>query len=178
MPRLARLSALPGLAALFGQLSVLAVGGVAPVLPEMQRQVVDVHRYMDRTTFAALYGLAQAAPGPNMMVSTLVGWRVAGVPGALVATAAMIGPSSVLTYATARLWHRFRERPWRRAVQAGLVPVTVGLVAAGAALLAASTTHGWLTAAVTACTAAVLVGTRVHPLWLLAAGAAAGALAA
>ena len=163
------------LAQIFGQLSVLAIGGVAPLLPEMQRQVVDVHHYMDRPTFAALFALAQAAPGPNMMVSTLIGWHVAGVPGGLVATAAMIGPSSILTYTLAGLWHRFRERQWRRIAQAGLVPVTVGLVGAGAALLAASTTHGWLTALITLGTAAVLATTRTHPLLLLAAGAALAA---
>ena len=176
MPALAAVSALLDLALVFGQLSVLAVGGVAPVLPEMQRQVVDVHGYMDRPTFAALFALAQAAPGPNMMVSTLIGWRVAGWAGALVATGALIGPSSVLTFVTARLWHRFREHPWRRLVQAGLVPVTVGLVAAGAALLAASTAHGWLTATVVVVTAAVLATTRVHPLLMLGAGVVAGAL--
>ena len=163
------------LAAIYAQLSVLAVGGVAPVLPEMQRQVVDVHHFLGREEFAALFALAQAAPGPNMMVSTLVGWRVAGLGGALAATAGMIGPSSVLTYATARLWHRFRERPWRQLVQAGLTPVTVGLVAAGAAVLAATTTHGAVTAGVTLATAAAVLASKVHPLWLLAAGTLAGA---
>jgi chromate transporter len=167
---------LANLATIFGQLSVLAVGGVAPVLPEMQRQVVDVHAYMDRPTFAALFGLAQASPGPNMMISTLIGWRVAGLPGALVATGSLIGPSSALTYVTSRLWHRFRDRRWRRVAQAGLVPVTVGLVGAGAGLLAASTTLDWVTGAITAATAAALVWTKWHPLALLAAGAALGAL--
>lgn len=170
------MSELAALAEIFGQLSMLAVGGVAPLLPEMQRQVVDVHHYMDRPTFSALFALAQAAPGPNMMVSTLVGWQVAGVPGALVATAGMIGPSSVLTFTVAGLWHRFRERPWRRVVQAGLVPVTVGLVAAGAAVLAKTTTIGWGTACITSVTAVLLVRTQTHPLWLLGAGAALGAL--
>lgn len=170
------MSPLAALAVIYGQLSVLAVGGVAPVLPEMQRQVVQAHGFMPAAEFAALFALAQAAPGPNMMVSTLVGWRVAGLPGALVATAAMIGPSSTLTFAAAGLWHRFRERPWRRVVQAGLTPVTIGLVAAGAALLAASTTLGWLTGAITLATAAILLRTRLHPLWLLAAGAGLGAL--
>ena len=170
------MSELGALATIFGQLSVLAIGGIAPVLPEMQRQVTEVHGYMDRPTFAALFALAQAAPGPNMMVSTLVGLHVAGLAGALVATGALIGPSSLLTYVTARLWHRFRQRAWRRTVQAGLVPVTVGLVAASAALLSAATTHGILTAAITAVTALVVVGTTVHPLWLLLGGALLGAV--
>ncbi len=169
------MSAAGELAALYGQLSVLAVGGVASVLPEMQRQVVEVHRWMGQQEFASLFALAQAAPGPNMMVSTLVGWRVAGLQGALAATAGMVGPSSVLTYATARVWHRFHHAAWRRVIQAGLTPITVGLVAAGAALLARSTTHGVGTAALTAATAAMVAFTRMHPLWMLAAGAAAGA---
>ena len=131
---------------------------------------------MDRPTFAALFALAQAAPGPNMMVSTLVGLHVAGLTGAVVATGALIGPSSLLTYVTARLWHRFRQRSWRRTVQAGLVPVTVGLVAASAALLAAATTQSLLTVGVTLVTAVTIVLTRLHPLWLLAGGALLGAV--
>ena len=164
------------LASLFGQLSLLTVGGVAPILPEMQRQVVDVHHYMDPPEFAALFALAQAAPGPNMMVVTLIGWRVAGLGGAVAATVGLIGPSSLLTYATASAWHHFRARAWRGVVQAGLTPVTVGLVAAGAALLVRSTTLGMVTALITAAATIALLSTRVHPLWVLASGAALGAM--
>ena len=71
------------LAVIFLQLSILAVGGIAPVLPEMQRQVTEVHGYMDRQTFTTLFAMAQAAPGPNMMVSTLMAcmWQVSQAPG-------------------------------------------------------------------------------------------------
>ncbi len=163
------------LALIFGQLSLLAVGGVNATLPEMQRQVVDVHGWMTARDFAALYALAQAAPGPNMLISTLIGRYVAGIAGAIVATLAMIGPSSVLTWASASAWHRFRARPWRRRVQAGITPVTVGLVAAAAALLAASTAATWQAGLVTLAVAAAVLGTRLHPLLLLAAGGLLGA---
>ena len=112
------------LALLFAELSLLAFGGGPTVLPEMQRRVVEVHGWMTAAQFTALFGLAQAAPGPNMMVVTLLGWRVAGFWGALAATAAMFGPSSVVTGVALRVWERFRHAPWRRAVQAGLVPIT------------------------------------------------------
>ncbi len=158
----------------FAELSLLAVGGVVSTLPEMQRQVIQVHHWLSPTEFAALFALAQAAPGPNMLVSALIGWRVAGLAGALAATLAIIGPSSVLTWAVAGAWHRFRDRPWRKRVQAGLVPVTVGLVAAGAALLARSATQDPATAAICLAAAAAVLGTRLHPLWLLAGGAALG----
>ena len=156
----------------YAQMSLLAVGGVSAVLPEMQRLVVARHAWIGSAEFAALFALAQMAPGPNMLIATLVGWRVAGLPGALAATLGMIGPSSLLTWATAGAWHRFRERPWRRRVQAGLVPVTVGLIMAGAALLVASASTGLLTAGITLTVTAAVLATRLHPLALLAAGAA------
>lgn len=56
--------------------------------------------------------------------------------------------------------------------------MTAGLVAAGAALLAASTSHSWPTAAITLAVTAALLLTRLHPLWLLGAGAALGMLGA
>ncbi len=160
----------------YAQMSLLAVGGVSAVLPEMQRLVVTRHAWMGSTEFAALFALAQMAPGPNMLVATLVGWRVAGLPGALAATLGMIGPSSLLTWLTAGAWHRFRERPWRRRVQAGLVPVTVGLIVAAAALLVASTSTGLLASGITLAVATAVLATRLHPLALLAGGAAASAL--
>lgn len=166
------------LAWVFVQMSLLAFGGGTSVLGEMQRQVVEVHPWLTAQEFAALYALAQAAPGPNMLVTTLIGWRVAGLPGALVATGAMCAPSSALTSVTASLWYRFRDAPWRCTVQAGLTPVTAGLIMAGAALLARTTSAACDTAALTV--AALLLFllflfTRLHPLLVLGAAAALGA---
>ena len=165
-----------GLALLFGELSVLAFGGGNSVLPEMQRRMVEVHGWMTAAQFTALFGLAQAAPGPNMMVVTLLGWRVAGFWGALAATVAMFGPSSILTGVALRAWDRFRHAPWRRAVRVGLVPVTAGLVAAGAALIASTAAATPALAGVVAVAAALSVATKLHPLWLLGAGAVFGLL--
>ena len=169
------MSQLPALAGLFAQLSLVAVGGGNTILPEMQRQVVSVHRWMSGQDFAALYALAQAAPGPNMLVATLIGWRVAGLAGALVATASLCAPSSVLSYVVSGAWHRFRDERWRRVVQAGLVPVTVGFVMAGATLLSEATSTGWRHAALTGAVAVVLLTTRITPLALLALGGGLGA---
>jgi len=164
------------LAIIFSQLSVLAFGGGNTILPEMQRQVVEVHHWMSAEDFSALFALGQAAPGPNLMVVTLVGWHVAGFWGMLVTTLAKFGPSSLITIVMLHVWQRFEDKPWRRHVQAGLLPVTAGLVAASALLIAkASITHGFL-ALITAATAAISLNTRIHPLWLLFGGALAGYL--
>ena len=165
---------LVALALIFAQLSVVAFGGGNTTLPEMHRQVVDVHHWMTGADFAALYALAQAAPGPNMMVAPLIGWQVAGLAGMLVTTFAIFGPSSILTIIALRLWRRFRDKPWRAAVQAGLVPISVGLVASSATVIARTVDHDWIFVAITAASTAVLLRFRVHPLWMLAMGAAVG----
>ncbi len=167
---------LTDIAAIFAQLSLLAFGGGNTVLPEMQRQVVDVRHWMGATEFASLFALAQAAPGPNLMVCALIGWQVAGLSGALVAMAAICGPSSLLTIAVAALWERFRAARWRQVVQAGLVPVTSGLICATAALLCATADTGWMPGAITLAVGALSLRTKLHPLWLLGGGAALGVL--
>ncbi|MDE2333910.1 MAG: chromate transporter [Rhodospirillales bacterium] len=163
------------LAGIFGELSLLAVGGGNTVLPEMQRQVVTVHAWMSAADFAALFALAQASPGPNMLVSTLIGWRVAGLGGAIVATLGMILPSSLLSYAVGHLWTRFRDRAWRRRIQSGITPVTVGLVMAAAILLGEATSRTPADMLVTLAVALITTTTRLNPLWLLGAAAILGA---
>ncbi|HTC09517.1 MAG TPA: chromate transporter [Acetobacteraceae bacterium] len=161
---------------IFAQLSLLAFGGGNTVLTEMQRQVVQVHPWMTAGEFASLFALAQAAPGPNMLIATLIGWRVAGLPGALVATLSLCAPSSLLTFGMAQLWYRFRTAPWRVLVQRGLMPVTAGLIMASAVLLTESTTTGWTTAALTAVAMVVFMRTKMHPLIVLGAGMLLGVL--
>jgi len=170
------MSTLVQLAAVYAQLSLLAFGGANAVIPEMQRQVVDVHHWMSAHEFAALFALAQAAPGPNMMVVSLVGWQVGGFRGALVTTAAVAAPSSVLTLLVSGVWYRFKDAPWRKAVQAGLQPVTAGLIMASAVLLIQSTTVDWTAAAVTVVTAGLFICTKLHPMLILGAAAVAGAI--
>jgi chromate transporter len=165
---------LVSLAAIFSQLSLLAFGGGNSILPEMQRQVVDVHQWMSKADFSALFALAQAAPGPNMMVVTLIGWHVAGWPGVIVTSIAKFGPSSLVTIAAMHAWERFKDRPWRRYIQTGLVPMTAGLVASSAALIAEASDTTWMLGAITAAIAVLSYRTKIHPLWLLAAGSLVG----
>jgi chromate transporter len=165
------------IAILFAQLSVLAFGGGNSILPEMQREAVDVQHWVSAGDFTALYAIAQAVPGPNLTIVTLLGWHVAGLAGALTATAANFLPSSLLAGVTVSLWNRFRDHPLRAAVQAGLLPITAGLVAAGATLISlSSNTTGVLWGITIAVAALALLTRRLHPLWLLGLGAAVGAL--
>ena len=162
------------LALIFAELSLLAFGGGNTILPEMQRQVVDIHHWMTAQEFGALFALAQAAPGPNMRVVPLVGWHVAGFSGVLVTSLAKFGPSSLVTGFALRLWERFKDRPWRRTVQAGLVPVTAALHTARPNHNPHPTTPSGATILTPTRAALATTTTRIHPLLALAAGAMLG----
>ncbi|WP_377297603.1 chromate transporter [Rhizobium sp. SGZ-381] len=162
------------LAVIFTELSLIAFGGGNSVLPEMQRRVVEVQHWVTADEFSALFALAQAAPGPNMMIVPLIGWHVAGISGLLVSSIAKFLPSSLIAAFAVTLWDRFRDRPWRSVVQAGLVPVTAGLVAASAAVITVASVHSWLLAAITGVTGGLAAFTRAHPVALLGLGALMG----
>ena len=162
------------LAALFGYvalLSLFAVGGANAAIPEMHRVTVEVMHWMSDRQFADTFAIAQLSPGPNVIIVTLIGYHVAGLAGAAVATVAMCGPTCAMAFFLARVWDRFKDAPWRIAIQAGLVPVSLGLIAASAFVLARAADHTVYAGLITVTTAAIAYWTRVNPLWVfLAAG--------
>jgi chromate transporter len=165
------------LLALFGYfalLSLFAVGGANAAIPEMHRIAVDVMHWMNDRQFADAFAIAQVSPGPNMIIVTLIGYHVAGLAGAAVATVAMCGPTCVLAFWVARTWDRFKEARWRIAIQAGLVPVSLGLIGASAFVLARASDNNVYAGLITAITAAVAFFTRVNPLWIFVAAGVAG----
>ena len=165
------------LIALFGYfalLSLFAVGGANAAIPEMQRIAVEVMHWMNDRQFADMFAIAQVSPGPNIIIVTLIGYHVAGFAGAAVATAAMCGPTCVVAFLVARTWDRFKDAHWRIAIQAGLVPVSLGLIGASAFVLARSADNNVYAGMVTAVTAIIAFATRINPLWIFAAGGILG----
>ena len=158
----------------FAILSLLAFGGANAVIPEIHRQGVEIQHWMSERQFADMFAISQAAPGPNVMIVTLVGYHVAGLTGALVTTLAMCGPTAVLAVFFGRTWDRFKDAPWRVAVQAGLVPISVGLVGSTAVVLTGAADHNWTAVLITAATAVVAYWTRWNPLWLFGAASLVG----
>lgn len=171
------MSPLATIALRFAVLSLIAVGGVTSILPEVHRVTVDVHHWLTDAEFTRMFAIAQASPGPNMLIVALIGFHVAGFPGALVAAGAICLPSCTLAYLVERLWQRFRGTPLRRAAEAGMAPITVGLMLATGWLVARGAEGAGVTGyAITAVTAAVMLFTRLNPLWLFAAAGALGVL--
>ena len=165
--------------ALFGHflaMSMLAVGGALAAAPEVHRYIVDQRGWLDDSQFSAAIALAQAAPGPNLLFVPVIGYAVAGLPGAMVALLGILIPSTTLALAATRWGSKRREQRGVRAFVAGMAPITIGLLLTTGGLLAwplARQPSAWL---LIAATVALSMKTRINPVWLIAAGAAAGAL--
>ena len=157
-------------------LSIVSVGGAHAMLPDIYRFVVIEHGWLGGQEFATLVALGQAAPGPNVLVTALLGYQFGGLLAAVVAPVAFILPSSIAVYAFAHLHVRSGDAPWKRIAMQGLAPLTVGLVIASGIVLAQGAGAGVAGYAVAAAVALASAFTRLHPLVLIAAGAAAGFL--
>jgi len=163
-----------GLISTFALLSLFAIGGANAAVPEMHRIAVEIHHWMTEKQFADAFAISQLSPGPNVLIVTLIGYAVAGVPGALGATLAMCVPTAVLAYVVSRRLARSGASHWPAVIRAALVPLSIGLMAASGLIVAEAADKTWLAALVTVAVAIVAATTRLNPLWLLLAGGALG----
>ncbi len=151
-------------------LSLMTIGGGLSIIGDLQRIAVQ-YQWFTPQDFNEIFALSRVAPGPATLIVTLMGWHVAGLLGALVASIAIFVPSSLLTYAIARVWHAHKSTVWQQAVARGLAPIAAGLILSGTIrLLQDANGHA------VAWTIAVLIAilswhTRLGPLRLLGAGA-------
>jgi chromate transporter len=158
----------------FGLMSLFAVGGANAAIPEIHRIAVDVRHWMTDTQFADVFAISQLSPGPNVLIVTLIGYQVAGVVGALVATLSMCGPTAMLAYYVSRFLARSRQSSWPAIIQAALVPLSIGLMSASGLILAETSDRSWMAVLITAVAAVLAFATRLNPLWLLLAGGCLG----
>jgi chromate transporter len=162
------------LATNFALMSLFAIGGGNSAIPEMHRLAVEVEGWMTDRQFTDLFALAQVTPGPNMIIVTLIGYQVAGALGALVATAAMCGPSCVLAFYIGGVWERFKYARWRVAIQAGLLPISIGLLGASGFVVASAAAHTLAPITLVVAAAVLSCFARLNPLWIFAGAALIG----
>lgn len=158
----------------FGLMSLLAIGGANSTIPEMHRIAVEVRHWMTDAQFADMFAISQLSPGPNVLIVTLIGYHVAGIAGALVATFAMCGPSAVFAYFVSNMLTRSSQSAWPGILQAALVPISIGLMCASGLVLTLASDRTWIAAVLTIGAAVVAFMTRFNPLWVLVVGGLLG----
>lgn len=164
-------------------MSLLSIGGAITTLPEMHRYLVTEHQWLNETQFNASVALAQAAPGPNVLYIALLAWNIGINSGSMttalfsvvVAMTGVLIPSSTLTYWVAG-W--LRRNTNLRAVQAfkqGLAPIVIALlITTGWIMASAHSFSEWQLWLVTIVTTLLVWRTKIHMMWMIAAGALLG----
>jgi chromate transporter len=154
-------------------LSLAAVGGASTIYAPLQHQTVDVQQWLTAREFLDLFALARVTPGPGSMIATLIGWKVAGLAGAIAATLALFVPSCLVCFFISRAWNKYRGTVWHTAIEKGLRPLAAGLVLAAVVVLLRLAETGPLAWGVVAIAALALTWwPKVHPGILLIGGGA------
>lgn len=156
--------------------SLLAFGGVNALLPELLNLAVFQERWIDLQTFSDYFAIAQAAPGPNFMTVTLLGWHIYGVLGALLATLAIVWPSSILIFFLQKLVLGIQNPITRKSIQYAAASLAIGLVLSSAWQIAIQINHSVAAYVLTLSTIGFALFTRWHPLYLIGIGGALGLL--
>lgn len=162
------------LIAVFVPFSLVSIGGAPSIFAGLQHQSVEVYHWVSAREFVELFAIARAAPGPGSMLVTLLGWKVAGWTGALVATLALFVPSSLLCYGVSKAWKHYKGRHWHTALESGLAPIGAGLILAGVFAIFRVAGSGALSWGIAGVSAAILVWRpTLSPLPVLLGGAIA-----
>lgn len=121
----------------FLQIGLFSIGGGYAAMPLIQAQVVQNHAWLNMSEFTDLITIAEMTPGPIAVNSaTFVGIRIAGIPGALVATFGCILPSLFIVSLLAFIYYRYKKLSVLQSVLASLRPAVVALIAsAGISIL-------------------------------------------
>jgi len=167
--------ALLGLFVHFLSLALFATGGAIALASDMHRYVVDQHGYITHTDFVNSIALAQASPGPNLLYVTVMGWYIAGLPGALATTLGLTLPALVIPLVISKLSRTPQFSRLIQALQRGLSPVALGLMGASCFLLVSQSPGGWKGPAIIVVTIVLLWRTRAPPVLLILTAGVLGA---
>ena len=121
----------------FLQVGMFSFGGGYAAMPLIQEQVVTIHHWLDISEFTDLVTISQMTPGPiSINAATFVGIKVAGIPGAVVATGGCILPSCVVVIIIAKVYLKYRKMGMLQGILNALRPAVIAMIAsAGISIL-------------------------------------------
>jgi chromate transporter len=166
------------LAVSFATTALVSFGGILVMVPEIHRQSVEIYHWANDAEFASAFAVSQMAPGPNIMLMSLIGWRAFGILGLLVATLAIVLPPGILAVIAGRMEVRFSESSYFKVVRTSLPPIVIGLMMASGFITAKIAIDGALGIFIAGGVAVFVALTKHNPLipilFAIAAGVVAG----
>ena len=130
----------------FFLIGMFTIGGGYSMLPLIQNEVVNVHGWIDETTFTDIVAISQMTPGPiGINSATYVGYEVLSksgaselmsVLGSFTATFSVVLPSFIIVLMLCKVYETWKNHPIFKGVMAGLRPAVIGLIGTAALTLA------------------------------------------
>ena len=164
----------------FMQVGMFSIGGGYAAMPLIQHQVVDLHGWLTMQEFVDIVTISQMTPGPIAINSaTFVGTRIAGLPGAIIATIGCVFPSCIIVLTLAWVYYRYRTLSVVQGVLGGLRPAVVAMIAsAGVSILVTALWNGaaaslnpadldWIAALLFVAALFVLRRWKLNPIWVM-----------
>ena len=158
----------------FMLISILAFGGGGAALPLVERLAVSEAGWVSPQDFAAAVACGYVTPGPVLITATFIGYRAAGLSGAVAATFGVFLIPWLLAAAAAQQLQRFMQHPRLAGFGRGAAPAVVGLLGVTALNIARHSLTHWAYALIAIIALGLALRTKVHPLLLLIGGAAMG----
>lgn len=172
------MSILYELAHSFLKVGLLGFGGGFAMIPLMHNMAVQQNPWLTPAQFAAGIALGQVTPGPVAISATFIGYKVAGLPGALVATVAVFIPSLLAMYLLERFYLKVRGNQVTQAIMHGVLPVVAAIILHVAISMGQPAMHSWWQALTVAAVAALAIKYRMNYGLLIAGSITMGVLMA
>lgn len=154
----------------FFWIGFLVFGNGFTMIPMIQQQVVNVHHWLNLDQFTAGIALGQITPGPILITATFIGYKVAGVLGAIVATLAIFYHCFVMIIPVMPIYAKIKDNPWVKAIFKGLVASFVGLMVVVAIGMGRNSLTDYTTTVLSVAALAVLRLTKIDVLWVVFGG--------
>lgn len=160
----------------FAKIGCVGYGGGPSMVPLIKEEVVNLRGWMEATDFIDMLAIGNALPGPiATKMSTIIGYRVAGIPGSIVATLAIALPSIIALILLMKFVAHVKDDPRVKSMLKGLRPVVVAMLAYAAYDMSYGSLVDIPTWIIAGVTLVLMVFTKIHPALFIVAGAIAGA---
>jgi chromate transporter len=176
-PLLSSLALLVTIGTVFLRIGAATFGGGFVMIPMIEHDVVGTYHWLSHQEFADATALGQITPGPVLITATFVGYRVAGVAGSLVATAAVFLPAFLMTVAAGSSLRRFQANTHVQAFLRGVTPAVVALLVAAAIGIGRAGIHSWVGLTIAAICVVVLLRFNVNAVMVIVGAGVARYLA-
>jgi len=160
----------------FAGMSVMLFGGAYVFIPLIQGIVVDGHGWVTQQEFIDAIAMGQITPGPILISAAFIGYKVAGLPGSVVATIGIYLPPALLMIAGTQALERIRQSIAIKSLLRGMRPAIIGMIFAAAVVMGMTASLTWVSILIFGASLVALLHWQVGVIWIIPVSGVTGLL--